>query len=146
MRPFDACTAVACRMGRSRHPEIAPRVVQAFQMAAQGAMYDEIVAATGICRNKSSLATILANPIYRGVKVFNRETRVSAGFGVDFADGCAAPHLWRRWPTSDSAGPGSCAGEPPRRLSPSGGPRPKTVLAGWIPYTSGSGGPEPAVY
>jgi len=29
-----------------------------------------------ICRNKSSLATILTNPIYRGVKVFNRETGV----------------------------------------------------------------------
>ncbi len=47
-------------------------------MAAEGVSYDEIVAATRICRNKSSLATILANPIYRGVKVFNRETRVGA--------------------------------------------------------------------
>jgi DNA invertase Pin-like site-specific DNA recombinase len=54
-------------------PETAPKVVQAFQMAAEGVTYDEIVAATGICENKSSLATILANPIYRGVRVFNRE-------------------------------------------------------------------------
>ncbi len=44
-------------------------------------MYDEIVAATGICANKSSLATILANPIYRGIKVFNRETRVEGEHG-----------------------------------------------------------------
>ena len=35
-------------------------------MAAEGVGYDQIVAATRICRNKSSLATILANPIYRG--------------------------------------------------------------------------------
>jgi hypothetical protein len=62
-------------------PEVAARVVQAFQMAAQGAMYDEIVAATGICANKSSLATIFANPIYRGIKVFNRETRVEGEHG-----------------------------------------------------------------
>ena len=40
--------------------------------------YDKIVAATGICENKSSLAAILANPIYRGVRVFNRALR-SAG-------------------------------------------------------------------
>ncbi len=50
-------------------------------MAAEGVGYDEIVAATGICRNKSSLATILANPIYRGGKVFNRETRVEGEHG-----------------------------------------------------------------
>jgi site-specific DNA recombinase len=62
-------------------PDTSPRVVQAFQMAATGAPYDEIVAATGICRNKSSLATILANPIYRGVKVFNREARVEGEHG-----------------------------------------------------------------
>lgn len=62
-------------------PEMAPRVVQAFQMAATGTQYDEILAATGICRNKSSLATILANPIYRGVKVFNREARVEGEHG-----------------------------------------------------------------
>jgi len=31
--------------------------------------------------NKSSLATIFANPIYRGVKVFNRETRVEGEHG-----------------------------------------------------------------
>jgi hypothetical protein len=53
--------------------ETAPRVVQAFQMAAEGATYDEIIGATSICANKSSLATIFANPMYRGVKVFNRE-------------------------------------------------------------------------
>ena len=62
-------------------PATAPKVVQAFQMAAEGAAYDEIVAATGICRNKSSLATILANPMYRGVKVFNREARVEGEHG-----------------------------------------------------------------
>jgi Recombinase zinc beta ribbon domain/Recombinase len=62
-------------------PDAAPRVVQAFQMAAEGISHDEIVAATRICRNKSSLATILANPIYRGVKVFNRETRVEGEHG-----------------------------------------------------------------
>jgi site-specific DNA recombinase len=62
-------------------PEKAPRVVQAFQMAADGATYDEILAATGICRNKSSLATILSNPIYRGLRVFNRETRVEGEHG-----------------------------------------------------------------
>jgi site-specific DNA recombinase len=62
-------------------PDAAPRVVQAFQMAAEGVGYDEIVAATHICRNKSSLATILANPMYRGVKVFNRETRVEGEHG-----------------------------------------------------------------
>lgn len=62
-------------------PEVAPRVVQAFQMAAGGATYDEIVAATRICRNKSSLATILVNPIYRGLRVFNRETRVEGEHG-----------------------------------------------------------------
>lgn len=50
-------------------------------MAATGAMYDEIVAATGICANKSSLATIFANPIYRGIKVFNKETRVDGEHG-----------------------------------------------------------------
>lgn len=44
-------------------PETVPKVVQAFQMAAEGVTYDEVVAATGICENKSSLATILANPI-----------------------------------------------------------------------------------
>lgn len=31
--------------------------------------------------NKSGLATIFANPIYRGVKVFNRETRVEGEDG-----------------------------------------------------------------
>ena len=31
--------------------------------------------------NKSSLATIFANPIYRGVKVFNRVTRVEGEHG-----------------------------------------------------------------
>ena len=56
-------------------------MVQAFQMAAEGVTYDEIVAATGICENKSSLATILANPIYRGVRVFNREARVEGEHG-----------------------------------------------------------------
>jgi site-specific DNA recombinase len=61
--------------------ETGPRVVQAFQMAATGATYDDIVAATTICRNKSSLATILANPIYRGLRVFNRETRVEGEHG-----------------------------------------------------------------
>jgi hypothetical protein len=50
-------------------------------MAADGVRYDEIVAATAICQNKSSLATILANPIYRGVRVFNRETRVEGEHG-----------------------------------------------------------------
>lgn len=50
-------------------------------MAAEGVAHDEIVAATHICRNKSSLATILANPIYRGIKVFNRETRVEGEHG-----------------------------------------------------------------
>jgi hypothetical protein len=55
--------------------------VQAFLMAAEGISHDEIVAATRICRNNSSLATILANPIYRGVKVFNRETRVEGEHG-----------------------------------------------------------------
>jgi hypothetical protein len=50
-------------------------------MAAEGIAYDEIVIATHICRNKSSLATILANPIYRGVKVFNRVTRVEGEHG-----------------------------------------------------------------
>ena len=39
------------------------------------------MAATGICRNKSSLATIFANPIYRGLKVFNREARVEGEHG-----------------------------------------------------------------
>jgi hypothetical protein len=63
------------------NPDAAPRVVQAFQMAAEGVAYDEIVAATHICPNKSSLATILAIPIYRGVKVFNRETRVEDEHG-----------------------------------------------------------------
>ena len=62
-------------------PETAPKVVQAFQMAAEGVTYDEIVAATSICENKSSLATILANPIYRGVRVFNREARVEGEHG-----------------------------------------------------------------
>lgn len=62
-------------------PDVAPRVVQAFQMAADGVRYDEIVAATASCQNKSSLATILANPIYRGVRVFNRETRVEGEHG-----------------------------------------------------------------
>ncbi len=62
-------------------PETAPRVVQAFQMAADGVTYEEIVGATGICRNKSSLATILANPIYRGIRIFNRETRVEGEHG-----------------------------------------------------------------
>jgi hypothetical protein len=50
-------------------------------MAAEGVTYDEIVAATGICENKSSLATILANPIYRGLRVFNREARVEGEHG-----------------------------------------------------------------
>jgi len=62
-------------------PDAAPRIVHAFQMAAEGISHDEIVAATRICRNKSSLATILANPVYRGVKVFNRETRVEGEHG-----------------------------------------------------------------
>lgn len=62
-------------------PDVAPRVVQAFQMAAQGAVYDEIVAATSICANKSSLATIFANPIYRRIKVFNKETRLDSEHG-----------------------------------------------------------------
>jgi len=62
-------------------PEVAPRVVRAFEMAAEGATYDEIVGATHICSNKSSLATILANQIYRGVRVFNRETRVEGEHG-----------------------------------------------------------------
>jgi integrase len=62
-------------------PETAPRVVQAFQMAADGVTYDDIVGATSICANKSSLATIFANPIYRGLKVFNREARVEGEHG-----------------------------------------------------------------
>jgi site-specific DNA recombinase len=62
-------------------PETAPRVVQAFQMAAEGATYDDIIGATSICANKSSLATIFANPMYRGVKVFNREARVEGEHG-----------------------------------------------------------------
>lgn len=61
--------------------ETAPRVVQAFQMAAEGATYDDIIGATSICANKSSLATIFANPMYRGVKVFNREARVEGEHG-----------------------------------------------------------------
>ena len=89
-------------------PEVAPRVVQAFQMASQGAMYDEIVAATGICANKSSLATIFANPIYRGVKVFNRETRVEGEHGrkrrrnpqqdvvTSEVEAIVPEHLWNR--------------------------------------------------
>jgi DNA invertase Pin-like site-specific DNA recombinase len=72
-------------------PETAPKVVQAFQMAAEGVTYDEIVAVTGICENKSSLATILANPIYRGVRVFNREARVEGEHG----------HKRRRNPAED---------------------------------------------
>jgi len=50
-------------------------------MPAAGVDVDQIVAATGICENKSSLATILANPIYRGVRVFNREARVEGEHG-----------------------------------------------------------------
>jgi len=38
-------------------------------------------ASAGICANKSSLATIFANPIYRGIKVFNKETRVDGEHG-----------------------------------------------------------------
>jgi site-specific DNA recombinase len=86
----------------------APRVVQAFQMAAEGATYDEIVAATTICRNKSSLATILANPIYRGVKMFNREARVEGEHGrkrrrnpeadivTSEVEAIVPEHLWER--------------------------------------------------
>ena len=62
-------------------PELAPRVIQAFQMAADGVTYDEILASTRICRNKSSLATIFANPMYHGIKVFNREARVEGEHG-----------------------------------------------------------------
>ena len=40
-------------------------------MAAEGVGYDQICAATLICRNKSSLATILANPIYRATILAN---------------------------------------------------------------------------
>ena len=68
-------------------PDAAPRVVQAFQMAAEGIGYDEIVAATRICHNKSSLATIFANPIYRGVKVSTARpgSRASTGESADGA-------------------------------------------------------------
>jgi DNA invertase Pin-like site-specific DNA recombinase len=62
-------------------PATAPRVVQAFQMAADGATYEDILAATGICSNKSSLATILANTSYRGLRVFNRESRIEGEHG-----------------------------------------------------------------
>jgi DNA invertase Pin-like site-specific DNA recombinase len=62
-------------------PDTAPRVVQAFQMAADGATYEAILAATGICSNKSSLATILANTSYRGLRVFNRESRIEGEHG-----------------------------------------------------------------
>ena len=75
------------RVRRAPDPDAAPRVVQAFQMAAEGIGYDEIVAATRICHNKSSLATIFANPIYRGVKVSTARpgSRASTGESADGA-------------------------------------------------------------
>ncbi len=48
---------------------------------AAGGSVPDAAARVCICRNKSSLATILANPIYRGVKIFNRETRVEGEHG-----------------------------------------------------------------
>ena len=42
---------------------------------------ETILTATGICSNKSSLATILANTSYRGLRVFNRESRIEGEHG-----------------------------------------------------------------
>ena len=54
--------------------------------------------------------------------------------------------LARGWRGSETCSSGSTSTVATSRLSPSGGPRPTRVFTGRIPYASGSGGREPAVY
>lgn len=51
----------------------APKVLRAFEMAAEGRTFDQIISACDICVNKSSLSTILRNEVYVGVRIYNRE-------------------------------------------------------------------------
>ena len=59
-------------------PETAPRVVQAFQMAAEGVTYDEIIAATGICGTSPAWPRSSPTRSIAASSVFNREARSRA--------------------------------------------------------------------
>lgn len=62
-------------------------------------------------------------------------------------NGSSTTRRWRRgWRGSETCSSASTSTVATRRLSPSGGPRPTSVLTGRIPYASGSGGREPAAY
>lgn len=74
--PHWAAPAIGSHAHRAPLIELDPQDVVLFVHR-----YGDGHPATHICRNKSSLATILANPSSRGVKVFNRETRVEGEHG-----------------------------------------------------------------
>ena len=54
-------------------PESKDKALQAFHMAADGKNFAEIVQATGVVANKSSLSTYLHNRAFKGERVYNRE-------------------------------------------------------------------------
>ena len=53
-------------------PEWKDKALLAFRMAAEGKSSDEIIKATGIVSNKSSISTYLRNKAFIGHRVFNR--------------------------------------------------------------------------
>src|SRR5215472_12003915 len=89
-QPLQHATAGGVREGRERGIESTGGIlnhlvhfIRRFGTRCKPRRWERVrrSAPKGICRNKSSLATILANPIYRGVKIFNREARVEGEHG-----------------------------------------------------------------
>ena len=58
-------------------PETAPLILKSFQMCAAGATSVEIVNATHVVSNKSSLSTLLRNRAYIGERIYNTTRRAS---------------------------------------------------------------------
>ncbi len=57
-------------------PEWRDKALQAFQMAAEGRSFTEIVQTTGVVANKSSLSTYLHNRAFIGERVYNKQRHV----------------------------------------------------------------------
>ena len=57
-------------------PEWRDKALQAFQMAAEGRSFTEIVQVTGVVANKSSLSTYLHNRAFIGERVYNKQRHV----------------------------------------------------------------------
>ena len=57
-------------------PEWRDQALLAFQMASEGSSFTEIVLATGVVKNKSSLSTYLHNRVFLGQRVYNRQRHV----------------------------------------------------------------------